>query len=195
MVVHAFRHHAFVPEATWRLDGDRLIIQSERQDTRVPLSSVTEFRLAYDPTRVALDRYRCDLRLTDGRRLTLLNKFYVSFGEFETRNETYGAFVRALAAAVYRANPACRFRIGRGRWRYVSGIMAMTVTLLVLSYLLLVTGGTAISWIVVAKLAILLVMVPFAISYIRKNRPRPFDPQAVPETLLPPAEVPHRVPG
>lgn len=183
--VHAFRHHAFTGETTWQIDGDTLIIQSDRAPTRLRLADVTEFRLAYDPTRVALDRYRCDLRLAGGRRLTVLNKSYVSIAVFENRDATYSPFVRALAAAVHRANPACRFRVGKGTLGYVISVLFMAVVLVVLAYVLLLTAGASLGWVVIAKLAIIAVMLPFAINYIRRNRPRPFDPDAIPDSLLP----------
>ncbi len=182
---HAFRHHAFARETIWRLNGNGLVIQSDRETTRLPLAQVAEFRVAYDPTRVALDRYRCDLLLADGRKLTLLNKSFVSFAVFESRNATYGPFVRALAAAVHDANPDCRFRVGKGMRGYVATIIFLIAVLVVLFWVLGLTAGMPLSWIVIAKLTFFVVMLPFAISYFRKNRPRPFDPKAVPDALLP----------
>jgi hypothetical protein len=70
----------------------------------------------------------------------------------------------------------------------MSSVAFMFVFLVVLIYVLWLVAGMPLYWVVGVKLVVLSVMLPFAILYIRRNRPRPFDPDAVPDALLPMAE-------
>ncbi len=46
-------------------------------------------------------------------------------------------------------------------------------------------SGFRISELAMAKLAVIAAFVPVMILYVRKNRPRPFGPAAIPEDALP----------
>ena len=57
--------------------------------------------------------------------------------------------------------------------------------LLLLGVVLWLTAAVSLHGLVVVKLIIIAAMLPTAYLYVRKNRPRRFDPAAIPDDLLP----------
>ena len=215
-LTHASRANIFQTEARWRLGADALVREGgERANApwyahaariflrvifpwggiriekggpaRFPYAGITELRLSFDPTRFDTNRHRCDIKRNDGRT-TIWSTHYVSVGEFEDRAATYTSLVRALVARVAAANPDCAFRAGKRPlvyWAEHTFLLAMS-TLAV--FVVAAVGGSAISELVWLKIAIVAGMIPLALIYARKNRPRHFDPTTIPADVLPEPE-------
>jgi hypothetical protein len=213
-VVHSARADMFQREAAWRLGLDALDREGGEPATApwwahlmrfylrlivpwavraiepggrasFPCASIVELRLCFDPTRFDDTRHRCDIRLADRRRASFYSTHFVSVAEFEDRAATYVPLVRALVAQVAAASPACRFRAGKRPIVYWAehAVLAALVALLVC--VLALVGGVAITDLFLAKLAIVVAFIPVMIAYTRKNRPRQFDPDAIPAEVLP----------
>lgn len=212
-LTHASRANIFQTDARWRLTADalereggepadaprlahalrlflRLIfpwggIRIEKGGpARFPYADIAELRLSFDPTRFDANRHRCDIKSRDGRA-TLWSTHYVSIGEFEDRAVTYRSLACALVARVAAANPDCAFRAGKRPlvyWAEHTFLLAMS-TLAV--FVVASFGGSAISELVWLKIAIVAGMIPLALIYARKNRPRRFEPSKIPDDVLP----------
>jgi hypothetical protein len=150
-----------------------------------PYASIVELRLCFDPTRFDDTRHRCDLRLADRRKASFYSTHFVSVAEFEDRAATYGPLVRALVAQVAAANPTCRFRAGKWSIVYWSEHVVLAAMVALLVFVLALVGGVAITDLFLAKLAVVVAFVPVMIAYTRKNRPRSFEPGAIPADVLP----------
>jgi hypothetical protein len=214
---HTSRANVFQQEATWRLGADALereggepadapwIAHALRWYLRIlwpwkgitidpggaarfPYRDIAELRLLFDPTRFDAQRHRCDVTLRDGTRAMFWSTHYVSVGEFEDRGASYRPFVRALVAYTAAANPACRFRAGKRPIVYWAELIFLLAMVALLIFVLALVGGSGLSDLVLAKLAILAAMVPLALRYTRKNRPRTFSPGAIPPDVLPDRE-------
>jgi hypothetical protein len=155
---------------------------------RFPYADVREIRLSFDPTRFDQRRYRCDLRMKDGRKTTLFSTTYVGVGDFADCAASYVPLVRGLVARVAGANPGCRFRAGRGRVAYFVQHAFLFVAFAALVFVLFAFGGSGLSDLVWLKLAIVASYIPVMASYTRKNWPRRFMGAAVPEDVLPRVE-------
>jgi hypothetical protein len=94
-------------------------------------------------------------------------------------------FVRALLASIAHANPSCRFRAGVTHLNFWGSTFILVASLFMLAYALMAFGLPA-SGIVIVKLVILAFLVPLGLSWVKRNRPRPFDPDNIPQDVLPP---------
>jgi hypothetical protein len=214
---HRSRANVFQREATWRLGIDALEREGgEPADApwyahalrfylrllwpwagikidrggpaRFPLRDIAEIRLLFDPTRLDTTRHRCDVTLHDGTRATFWSTHYVSVGEFEDRGASYRPLVRELVARTAAANPRCAFRAGKRPLVYWAEHIFLLAMAAFLIWVLALVGGSGLSELVLVKLAILAALVPLALRYARKNRPRGFDPATIPADILPDRE-------
>jgi hypothetical protein len=186
---YSFRAHAFVKEATWRTEDGMLTCERQGQTMRFPLAEATDVRLVFDPTRLSYNRFRCNVRFRDGREAVLINQSYSGFADFEDRSVSYVPFVRELIARITQATSACRFHAGKPTLGYVASLAFLFAMFLLLAIVLWVTETVSLSGLVTVKLIIIAAMLPTLYLYVRKNRPRPFEPAAIPGDLLPTAEA------
>jgi hypothetical protein len=124
----------------------------------------------------------------DGTRATFWSTHYVSVGEFEDRGESYRPLVRELVARAAAANPGCAFRAGKRALAYWAEHIFLLAMVALLVFVLALVGGSGLSDLVLVKLGIVAAMIPLALRYARKNRPRPFQPAAIPQDVLPERE-------
>ena len=183
-LAHSARANVFEHEATWRL-GPEAVERDRGPGERFPSAAVVALRLSFDPTRFDTARHRCDLRLADGRAVSLFSTHFAGIADFEDRAATYVPLVRELVARVAAANPSCRFSAGKRSLAYFAQHAFLLAIALLLVLVLGLVGEVAFSTLVLVKLGIIAAFVPVLISYARKNRPRRFDPPAIPVDVLP----------
>lgn len=184
MIAYRFRKSTFEKEKTFSLLPNGLSIQEEQLPEKViAYSSIRSIRLCYMPDRMRTNNYQCHIE-TDKDKLQLMSWSYVSLANFKEDKENYRALVLELIARVHAANPRVLLLSGRPRGAYYGSIFFMAVAFIVLAILFSKLGASisGLSWL---KLALLLLMIPLAISYIKKNKPGNFSAAAVPPSLLP----------
>lgn len=182
----------------YRIEGPTLTIipaDPDPKDAAPPplpeklwLREVSQVRLRYFPTRVQTNRYECIVTWQNGRELKLSNEEYRGVLSFHDRSTEYRRFVRALSAAVAAENPKARFVTGRGwlplvlEWGFLGLMIALLATVLWL------VERIEFHTFVVIKIVLVLCFIPVLVQYAKKNRPRTYDPRAVPEMILPRGE-------
>jgi hypothetical protein len=142
-------------------------------------------RLSYVPPRVDSARYRCDLTMRSGGKIAILSTHYAGLADFEDRAATYAPFVRALIAKVAAANPSTRFRSGKNPIVYSAEYLFLLAMVALLVYVLSMTGYMPLSDSSWAKLFIIIGFIPLLVVYTRKNWPRGFTADAIPQDVLP----------
>lgn len=172
-------------EIAYRLKGDVLEVDSTRKIDRVRLSSVRQVRFFYAPNNISTKGFKTKLTLADGKTLTFGNLSWRSFTDLERDDPRYHDFVEALAGAIARANPACRFIGGRPPLHW--GVTcAVTAALFVMMVFVCVRALQQGSW-PIAVLGLLL----GAASWwqigpmVRLNKPRDLATGEVPPDLVP----------
>lgn len=169
---------------TFRLRGNRLIVERLGSEQAVPLSQITEARLTYEPRSFAQKLFRTRLRLASGGTLSLHSVNFRSMVFADRQEEAYAAFVHALLPAIARANPQARFAAGRTPLVWGALLVTTIAIFLAIAYFVIfaVREGEA------AAIAIglfigaagLWQMLPI----VRLNRPRGFRPQDPPTALI-----------
>jgi hypothetical protein len=182
---HPCRISVLEPNRIWSLRGDVLWMLSESYgDLQIPLASLTEIRLVFSPTRVQTNRYRCLLFNARGKVATIQNEHYAGVMDFEDRSESYRALVITLIHRTAMANPGCRFTSGNTLISYLAQVTVLLGGFLILAAALYLMSS-AISSLIVVKLILILVYIPVAVMWMKKNKPAIFSPDAPPENLLP----------
>lgn len=185
-MIYPTRNDAFTPACRWELHSAAVTLHcADRSVRTLPLDRIAALRLSFDPTRSESNRYRCTLVLSGGESLTFFNRTFTGFANFEDTSAAYTAFVRELVAALANASPRCVFVGGVSASRYaLNGLATAFVALVVLAATLFLLASGLI-WIVVIKLVLLAVYFPNLVRWLRRNRPQPFVPSAIPPALLP----------
>jgi hypothetical protein len=169
----------------FRLERDRLEVDSGRRVDTVALGAVEEVRLTYASGRLGRGAFATTLRLRDGRTVRFSSLTFASAVEARTQGPEYRAFQGAVLAAVGRSSPGARFLAGQPRWRW---LVTAALTAAILFGLAVVVWRAFETGAVVAALLAASVL-GFGLwqlePMVRLNRPRPFAPDAPPPELLP----------
>ncbi|BDS08394.1 hypothetical protein NT6N_34340 [Oceaniferula spumae] len=169
---------------TYRLSEHSLILEKEQGSLTYQISDVVEIRCRYFPTRYQRNRYELLVNLRNGIRLKLCNEFYQGVLQFEDRSTSYVNFVKQLHSRVAAQNPSCQFFAGSSPASYwLNALLLGGVMLLILG--LGITMFFAIPMIAVIKLVVFIFLLPVAWQWFKKNKPRQYDPNQIPQSVLP----------
>ncbi len=72
---------------TYRLSGDRLVVDSTRKVDEVRLGAVTQVRLSYEPRSFAQRAYRTKLTLSNGRSVAFSSLSWLSSERRSLKNQ------------------------------------------------------------------------------------------------------------
>lgn len=182
-VQYSVRRHAFEKERRWSLDDTGLAWQAEDASGRLDFAAIAAIRLQYGATRADFARYNCHVTGRSGA-YTIVSTHFDSLGSFSDRRETYAPFVRALVARAAAANPQCRFHAGVGPAQFWLTVLFLFAALAIVAVAALSLGIPPL-WYLYLKIAVIAVLLPVAFVWIKRNRPRRFDPKAIPADVLP----------
>lgn len=172
-------------EIALRLVGDVLHVDSGRKELAIPLASVAELRMTYEPRSMAQGAYQTKLRLTDGTTVKFSSISWRSMIDARRQDREYSAFVRALLAAVARANPSARFLAGKPRLQWAAVAVVAAFSLVAVAgfvWQALMSGALAAALIGAGVAALGIWQLE---PMVRLNRPRAFAPGEAPAMLLP----------
>ena len=181
---YTVRRSALEAERTWRVDDMGLSWTDPSRPGQFPFKDIVEIRLQWLGSRADLARYACHVRRFNGWTETIVSTHYDGPMQFPDRSKAYIPFVGALIHRTSAANPACRFRAGSSSAAYFGNLVAMLAGLGLL-LLVMVSIGAVFPWLIVVKLIIIAVLALLAIRWLKVNRPRSFDPGAIPASVLP----------
>lgn len=188
---YSTRNDAFTPSCVWVLEGSALREEREGEPARVwSLADVVEVNLRFVPTRPERNRYRCRLRMRNGRVIEFLNRTYLGLLNFRETNETYVAFVGALHRALALELPGCRFTAGTSGVAYALNVAAMVFVGIVLGVASWFFVSVGLLPIAVLKVILILIYLPTACRWFRRNRPATYAPNRLPSAVLPEVEPP-----
>jgi hypothetical protein len=175
-------------EREWRVEDDALVTRGSGRERRYPWREIVSVRLTHDPAPARPWRYVFELQPKHQRRIVIDNAHYVGGRRFEERSTSYAPFVRAAVARWAAEHPHGRVLIGETPKRYFFLLLVSLLGLggLALALALTPTPFDRLPYIGVAKLIVLLLMLPFFWRWVLRAMPRGVDPGAIPERALPP---------
>ncbi|MGL4441004.1 MAG: hypothetical protein ACRCUE_17220 [Bosea sp. (in: a-proteobacteria)] len=169
----------------YRLEDSVLEMDSTRHVVRVQLGEVEQVRFTFKPGNIASTGYVTQLRLKNGKTITIGDTSWRSMVEVERGGKRYVDFITALSQAIAAANPTARFLAGKppAVWVAFSVVAVIAVaTMAVFSWRAYTEGVMGAVWIglVIGGVA-MWQMVPL----IRLNRPISLKTGEVPAHLMP----------
>lgn len=183
---YATRNHAFVPATTWELSKNMLQWEEEnRPPQALAVTEIRQVRLEFAPTRPEPNRYRCRLVLRNGTTKDFYNRTYRGLYDFFDTSAEYVKFVEALHATLVVHAPGCEFVAGVAKANYVfswvSTVFGGICILIAAQYLVL--NGLAL--LLFLKIALLAYFGPNVYRWFVRNKPRTYNPVAIPVNVLP----------
>jgi hypothetical protein len=186
---YTYRVNVLRPVTTVTLGPDGVVVSAEDGVTRrVPYSQISQVRLSYEPTRVQSDLYFCRL-WTQGESAPfalISSTRYRGFLNFETQLGPYRALVEALHARLAAHRHEIAYRAGVSTLAYWGNALFVTMAFGFAGAVFYAIGGDYVlqtrHWL---RLGIAAALVPLALAWFWANRPRPYDPRAIPPELLP----------
>ena len=164
-------------EVSFRLAGDRLVVDTGRREMEIALAAVEQVRLTYETRSMAQGAYQTKLRTRDGTTVKLTSLSWKGMTDVRRQDAEYGAFVRSLLAAVAAASPGARFVAGKPRlqWLAIAALAFFVWRALSAGAVTVALVGAGIAAVGIWQLE----------PMVRLNRPREFAPQEAPRALLP----------
>jgi hypothetical protein len=172
-------------DLAYKLEGDVLVIDSTRKIDRVRLSAVEQVRFTFKPGNVASTGYVTQLRLKDGKTITIGDTSWRSLVEVERGGKRYVDFITAICEVIARTNPKARFYAGKPPlfWALFSAVAVLAVLMMAFfSWRAYAQGVMGAVWI---GLALGSIAIWQMLPMVRLNRPISLRTGEVPAHLMP----------
>lgn len=149
------------------------------------LASIVQVRLSYRPVAMQARRFRADIRNDRGQQLSILSTSWQTVALMEAQDTGYRAFILGLHGRLLAISSTAEFVAGLRPWLYqmAMAILALVgVTIAGMFARALWTGLWAGALFVVAFAALFVWQIG---GFMRRNRPRRYSPDQVPDDLVP----------
>lgn len=178
------RLHQFVTERTWTVGDDALTWRDVKGGGgRVPYSAIRSVRLRFEPTRAERRRYA--MRIDAGTELAITNIHYAGIYDFKDQSEMFRPFVEAFHTKLKAANPNVKYLSGSTPAAYVMNILLTIWIFAMLAIAAIFLFSIGVGWLVAVKVGLILFFMPALFRLLKKNKPSTYDPQHIPESLVP----------
>jgi hypothetical protein len=150
-----------------------------------PYADIAAIRLSYRPVSMQSRRFRADIETTDRQRLSILSTSWQTVTLMAPQDHDYRAFITQLHQRMEEAGSKAALIGGIGPKLYAAGVVMLALVATAIAGLLVRAIGTR-------EFTGALFLVGFAAlfawqigGFIRRNRPRTYTFDRLPEALLP----------
>ena len=173
----------------YRIVGDQFQFEEGGNIQNFPLSEIQSIRCRFFPTRFQLDRYELIITFANGLTFKIGNQFFRGFADFEDCSPAFRDFVIALHQARSTVHPPCRFFAGVTPLSFWLNAAFLGSVMIILA-ILIILFATSVPALALIKLALLIILLPTAINWFRKNRPKEYQGNAIPPDVIPEQALP-----
>lgn len=150
-----------------------------------PLDTIAAIRLSYRPASMQAWRFRADIETSSGQSIKVFSTTWHSISQMARQDGEYRAFIVELHRRLKTIDSNVRLTAGINPVLYIAGLVAMALIGLAIA-------GLFVRALFVAEFAGALFLVGFAAwfawqigGFMRRNRPRSYTLDALPEDVLP----------
>jgi hypothetical protein len=173
--------------APWefRLESDRLVFAAGTRTGSVPYSDIRRVRLSFRPVTMQSYRFLAEIWSASGPKLTIASTSWRGLMEQERLDRPYRDFILALHRRIAGSSGSPVLEAGSPPFLYWPGVILFAAIAAGVVALLL-RALVQDSWAATAFLAGFFVLLLWQLGgFFRRNRPRRYDPLAVPDDILP----------
>lgn len=170
---------------SFRLAQDGLQWSIGRLAGEIPYRDIRKIRLAFRPVTMQSYRFLAEIWSDKGPKLTIASSSWKSLMEQERLDAGYAAFIRALHARIAAADGSPRLFAGSVALLYWPGLVIFAGISLAVAWLIvraLQQGETAATLFLLGFFLLLLWQLG---GFFRRNRPRAYALDAIPDDILP----------
>lgn len=148
-------------------------------------ADIAAIRLSYKPSSMQSRRFRADLQGKDGGRIAILSTTWQTVSLMVPQDRDYRAFITELHRRMAEAGSKAALFAGIGRITYAAALAMVTLLGIAMAGLLLRAFATG-EWYGALFLVGFVALFSWQIGgFIMRNRPRMYDFDHLPTTLLP----------
>ena len=184
-VSYAYKASLVSSAYQFELTDSGLVWQIGRRSGVWPYADIASVRLSYRPMSMQPRRFRADIERTGGGRIAILSTTWQTITLMTPQDQDYRAFITELHRRMREAGSKASLIGGIGTVTY-----AIAVAMLALLAIAMI--GLLVRALATSELTGALFLVGIAVwfawtigGFIKRNRPRRYSFDALPETLLP----------
>jgi hypothetical protein len=150
-----------------------------------PYPGISAIRLSYRPMSMQSRRFRADIENSDGARIVIFSTSWQTVTLMAPQDQDYRAFITQLHARMAKAGSRAALIGGIGPKSWAAGMVLLTLVAVAVSGLFvraIATGEFAGAWFLVGFAALFGWQIG---GFVRRNRPRTYTFDDLPEALLP----------
>jgi hypothetical protein len=148
-------------------------------------SDIASIRLSYRPSSMQSRRFRADIRSKGGYRIAILSTTWQTVSLMAPQDHGYRAFITELHRRMAKAGSKAALTGGIGHITYAAALAMVTLLGIAMAGLLLRAFATG-EWYGALFLVGFVALFTWQIGgFIKRNRPRSYDFDHLPENLLP----------
>ena len=148
-------------------------------------TDIASIRLSYRPSSMQSRRFRADIRSKGGYRIAILSTTWQTVSLMAPQDRGYRAFITELHRRMAKAGSKAALTGGIGRITYAAALAMVTLLGIAMAGLLVRAFATG-EWYGALFLVGFVALFTWQIGgFIRRNRPRTYDFDHLPENLLP----------
>jgi hypothetical protein len=150
-----------------------------------PYADIASIRLSYRPMTMQARRFRADIRRTGGGRIAIVSTSWQTVTLMTPQDQDYRAFITELHRRMKEAGSKASLTGGIGTVTYAAAVVMLTLLAIAMIGLLLRALSTS-EFTGALFLAGIAIWFAWTIGgFVRRNRPRRYSFDELPETLLP----------
>ena len=189
-VTYSYRPSAMGAPRNFALGANALMWDAGRQFGQIQYRDIRRVRMSFRPMSVQTMRFRTEIWSEGAPKLVLISTSWKNMVDQERHDAPYTRFIVALHRHIALAGGAARLDQGINVLLYWLGVVTFTVVSLSMAAMA-VRGLQARAWTGTAFVAVFLAFfLWWGGNYFRRNRPRHYSADALPEDLMPKGETP-----
>jgi hypothetical protein len=150
-----------------------------------PYADIAQVRLTFRPMSMQSRRFRADIKNKEGRRISILSTTWQTVTLMAPQDHGYRAFISELHRRLAAAGSKAALIGGIGQVTYAGALVMVTLLGIAVAGLLVRAAATG-EWYGALFLIGFVALFSWQIGgFIKRNRPRTYDFDHLPETLLP----------
>ena len=186
MITYTYRPDIFRTNITYSIEDGHINWKDEKgRSGTIEYKNIYQIRLIYTPSRLNKNQYQIEISETNGDFTKIKNIHFKGAANFEDRSKDYNGFVIELHKNISLVNPNVRFNAGvsSGKYKFYWLLLIFSILVLLAALLFMISFGFV--WIAVAHILAMLYLFSISKSFMKKNKPRNYNPNNIPQNLLP----------